>query len=57
MGSSYFEPPKEGDCDLCGTPIPSERIRASFNKQTGSLTCADCQHMEAILHKHYHYDD
>lgn len=57
MGSSYFEPPLEGDCDLCGTPIPNERIRASFNKQTGTLTCADCQRMDSILHKQYHdYD-
>lgn len=57
MGGSYQEAPREGDCDLCGTPIPAERIRSSFNRQTGSLTCDDCQHLENILHRQQQYDD
>lgn len=57
MGNSYQELPAEGDCDLCATPIHHERLRACFNKQTGSLTCDDCQRLEGILHKKYHEYD
>jgi len=46
MGSSYFEPPVEGDCDTCGEFIEGWAIPHSFNKQTGYLRCARCQDLE-----------
>jgi hypothetical protein len=46
MGSSYFEPPVEGDCDTCGEFIEGWAIPHSFNKQTGYLRCARCQELE-----------
>jgi len=46
MGSSYFEPPVEGDCDTCGEFIEAWAIPHSFNKQTGYLRCARCQELE-----------
>lgn len=55
--SSYQEAPREGDCDLCGTFIPPDRIRSCFNKQTGTLTCDDCQRIDFLIHKQHRYDD
>ena len=46
VGSSYFEPPVEGDCDTCGEFIEGWAIPHSFNKQTGYLRCARCQELE-----------
>lgn len=46
MGSSYFEPPVEGDCDTCGTFIEDWAVQHSFNRQTGKLRCARCQELE-----------
>ena len=46
MGSSFFEPPVEGDCDTCGRLIEAWAIPHSFNKQTGYLRCARCQELE-----------
>jgi hypothetical protein len=41
--------PIEGDCDLCGTPIPETDIPRLFNRQSGNLTCDQC----AKLATHY----
>lgn len=41
--------PVEGDCDICGIPIPEPDIPRLFDRQSGNLTCDGC----AKLPVHY----
>lgn len=39
--------PVEGDCDICGTPIPETDIPRLFDRQSGNLTCDRCDKLVA----------
>lgn len=45
--------PIEGDCDICGTPIPEPDIPRLYDRQSGNLTCDGCSKLAAVVRIDY----